>query len=175
MAALRENSRHVPIADQTLHQYSCRYGNINHCNFSHLNLGCKSPNTQGPERTGSPESKNTVRYDSAHHKVPRQNRSNPAVFTAETTRGEYVSEGRLERAMGFEPTTPTLARLCSTPELRPHPTSRGGFAFPVEGGVLCPIRPAGKPFHHPAPAPDCMAHLPACAIHGLCPDQTNHT
>ena len=22
--------------------------------------------------------------------------------------------------MGFEPTTPTLARLCSTPELRPH-------------------------------------------------------
>ena len=26
----------------------------------------------------------------------------------------------LERAMGFEPTTPTLARLCSTPELRPH-------------------------------------------------------
>ncbi len=25
----------------------------------------------------------------------------------------------LERAMGFEPTTPTLARLCSTPELRP--------------------------------------------------------
>ena len=26
---------------------------------------------------------------------------------------------KLERAMGFEPTTPTLARLCSTPELRP--------------------------------------------------------
>ena len=27
----------------------------------------------------------------------------------------------LERAMRFELTTPTLARLCSTPELRPHP------------------------------------------------------
>ena len=26
----------------------------------------------------------------------------------------------LERAMGFEPTTSTLARLRSTPELRPH-------------------------------------------------------
>src|SRR5262249_40488746 len=26
----------------------------------------------------------------------------------------------LERAMGFEPTTPTLARLCSTPELHPR-------------------------------------------------------
>ena len=31
---------------------------------------------------------------------------------------------KLERAMGFEPTTPTLARLCSTPELRPHPCPR---------------------------------------------------
>ena len=27
--------------------------------------------------------------------------------------------GILERAKGFEPSTPTLARLCSTPELRP--------------------------------------------------------
>lgn len=26
--------------------------------------------------------------------------------------------------MGFEPTTPTLARLCSTPELRPHSVKR---------------------------------------------------
>ena len=25
----------------------------------------------------------------------------------------------MERAKGFEPSTPTLARLCSTPELRP--------------------------------------------------------
>ena len=29
--------------------------------------------------------------------------------------------GFLERAKGFEPSTPTLARLCSTPELHPHP------------------------------------------------------
>src|SRR4051812_9188541 len=26
----------------------------------------------------------------------------------------------MERAKGFEPSTPTLARLCSTPELHPH-------------------------------------------------------
>ena len=26
----------------------------------------------------------------------------------------------MERAKGFEPSTPTLARLCSTPELRPQ-------------------------------------------------------
>src|SRR5579862_7077948 len=31
--------------------------------------------------------------------------------------------GNLERAKGFEPSTPTLARLCSTTELHPHPTS----------------------------------------------------
>jgi hypothetical protein len=30
--------------------------------------------------------------------------------------------GKLERAKGFEPSTPTLARLCSTPEL--HPLAR---------------------------------------------------
>ena len=30
----------------------------------------------------------------------------------------------LERAKGFEPSTPTLARLCSTPELRPRVESR---------------------------------------------------
>src|SRR6187200_43824 len=29
--------------------------------------------------------------------------------------------GKLERAKGFEPSTPTLARSCSTPELHPHP------------------------------------------------------
>ena len=28
--------------------------------------------------------------------------------------------GKLERAKGFEPSTLTLARLCSTPELHPH-------------------------------------------------------
>jgi hypothetical protein len=27
----------------------------------------------------------------------------------------------MERAKGFEPSTPTLARLCSTPELHPQP------------------------------------------------------
>ena len=29
--------------------------------------------------------------------------------------------------MGFEPTTPTMARLCSTPELRPHHVQDAGF------------------------------------------------
>ncbi len=34
----------------------------------------------------------------------------------------------LERAKGFEPSTPTLARLCSTPELHPHPRPVRPFA-----------------------------------------------
>ena len=40
---------------------------------------------------------------------------------------------KLERAKGFEPSTPTLARLCSTPELRPlrRPSA-------VTGGVVTP-------------------------------------
>ena len=39
--------------------------------------------------------------------------------------------------MGFEPTTPTLARLCSTPELHPHPSP------PHHTGArrVCKIRP----------------------------------
>ncbi len=31
--------------------------------------------------------------------------------------------------MGFEPTTPTLARLCSTPELHPHSVGQAYEAF----------------------------------------------
>ena len=31
----------------------------------------------------------------------------------------------MERAKGFEPSTPTLARSCSTPELHPHPKAGG--------------------------------------------------
>ena len=37
----------------------------------------------------------------------------------ETARSELRQV--LERAKGFEPSTPTLARSCSTPELHPHP------------------------------------------------------
>ena len=36
----------------------------------------------------------------------------------------------LERAKGFEPSTPTLARLCSTPELHPHPRHPRRSAWP---------------------------------------------
>ncbi len=37
----------------------------------------------------------------------------------------------MERAKGFEPSTPTLARLCSTPELRPLTGAYRGCSAPV--------------------------------------------
>ena len=39
-----------------------------------------------------------------------------------------VLEGKLERAKGLEPSTPTLARSCSTTELHPHPRWRRTLA-----------------------------------------------
>ena len=63
----------------------------------------------------------------------------------------------MERAKGFEPSTPTLARLCSTPELRPrcnrighvHPArmiiGRGNFARLASQGYRAGGLPAGTP------------------------------
>jgi hypothetical protein len=39
-------------------------------------------------------------------------------------RGTFRASQKLERAKGFEPSTPTLARSCSTTELHPHPCWR---------------------------------------------------
>ena len=48
----------------------------------------------------------------------------------------------LERADGFEPSTLTLARLCSTPELRPHSKSGGGYGVgPPPFARLSPGKP----------------------------------
>src|SRR3990167_5543221 len=47
-----------------------------------------------------------------------------ATLQAKGRRNEFSGSGicfLLERAKRFELSTPTLARLCSTPELRPHP------------------------------------------------------
>ena len=45
----------------------------------------------------------------------------PAARTSVRDAGMTNWERKLERAKGFEPSTPTLARSCSTPELHPHP------------------------------------------------------
>lgn len=44
--------------------------------------------------------------------------------------------------MGFEPTTPTLARLCSTPELRPRSVGRVNT-----GNVIWTQAPWDKKMH----------------------------
>ena len=48
----------------------------------------------------------------------------PRVRSTRRVHNAMKIKGILERAMGFEPTTPTLARLCSTPELHPHDALR---------------------------------------------------
>src|SRR5713226_4663523 len=73
----------------------------------------------------------------------------------------------MERAKGFEPSTPTLARLCSTPELHPHPspgpaTKRAAWSpeewatYAKRGRALQPRRcvrsAASKPATHQLPA-----------------------
>src|ERR1700684_1149649 len=45
-----------------------------------------------------------------------------------------------ERAKGFEPSTPTLARSCSTPELHPHPRSWRRWVR-RQRAELCQMRP----------------------------------
>src|SRR6266702_6751242 len=45
--------------------------------------------------------------------------------------------------MGFEPTTPTLARLCSTPELHPHP--KRGYAAKAANSSYAKTGPALQP------------------------------
>ena len=49
-------------------------------------------------------------------------------------------EENLERAKGFEPSTPTLARSCSTPELHPHPL-RLPESHRLRPAELCQMRP----------------------------------
>ena len=49
----------------------------------------------------------------------------------------------LERAKGFEPSTPTLARLCSTPELRPLWRPEAVF-LSAGGGELAAVCHGGK-------------------------------
>src|SRR5271156_6835123 len=54
----------------------------------------------------------------------------------------------LERAKGFEPSTPTLARLCSTPELHPHPRrldTDDGRLWRKPREIATPSRPRQQP------------------------------
>jgi hypothetical protein len=69
-------------------------------------------------------------------------------FRALTAHLTYsVLSRKLERAKGFEPSTPTLARLCSTPELRPlWRVGNDGVETTAgdRGGQLPSVRGSGK-------------------------------
>ena len=72
----------------------------------------------------------------------------------------HIQVEKLERAKGFEPSTPTLARLCSTPELRPlwraGRVLRGGKA-----GLLAWPAARGKPYFSTRPD---WRHRPAATL-----------
>ena len=62
--------------------------------------------------------------DMSLQRLSQQTNRHPTGSMQRTETLTSIIAAFLERAMGFEPTTPTLARLCSTPELRPHPEAR---------------------------------------------------
>ena len=66
-------------------------------------------------------------------------------------RAEHLE--KLERAKGFEPSTPTLARSCSTPELHPHPIA-GGRLPGRQSADLCQMRPANATARYLRVVPD---------------------
>ena len=55
---------------------------------------------------------------------------------------------KLERVKGFEPSTPTLARLCSTTELHPRRIYQNRMGCsnrePLEAGIIQALRPCKR-------------------------------
>ena len=76
--------------------------------LAHDFLSSSLPNTSAPESISGTQQMGRDSWVSDSAVSRGGDRSNYLVFL-----------GKLERAKGFEPSTPTLARLCSTPELRP--------------------------------------------------------
>src|SRR5690606_18429767 len=77
-----------------------------------------------------------------------------------------------EPLMGFEPMTPPLPRVCSTPELQRHPCSC--LAYAMWAGLdsnqrrLSPMNLQSIPFSHSGTDPDCIAaHKPPKALEPL--------
>jgi hypothetical protein len=88
-----------------------------------------------PARTGA---RRAVRRRSGWAIFPEFCSGDPRYYATSTHSLQHTCRrgglSRLERAKGFEPSTPTLARLCSTPELRPHPDRHWPAAPPMPNG-----------------------------------------
>src|SRR3954454_19321024 len=68
---------------------------------------------------------------------------------------------KLERAKGLEPSTPTLARSCSTTELHPHPVEIGGDRTRRQWRELCQMPAANATVRKPAKSAVCGQNRPA--------------
>ena len=76
--------------------------------------GARSAGSCGTEQSGA-----LIRRGKAAPSVLAKSEAGRARRKAACFSFAKSARGALERAKGFEPSTPTLARLCSTPELRP--------------------------------------------------------
>ena len=119
------------------------------------------PSPKPSERNRQLERKSSGRSACAVSRFRRETARNLAFFGAAHIGGEGFEGGRLERAKGFEPSTPTLARLCSGQRSRTcfPPTARrtrlirldfprrqsdvGSSGARAKGGRL-PFHPAGQ-------------------------------
>src|SRR5580698_8213284 len=63
----------------------------------------------------------------------------------ETALTVWLRSRNLERAKGFEPSTPTLARLCSTPELHPRPEGETAAGRAYDAMITRMQHPPGRP------------------------------
>jgi hypothetical protein len=91
------------------------------------------PNRTGPGQAAAPQ--NLLRWTTGGPRPPACADKLDAVF-----RKRLRCKNNLERAKGFEPSTPTLARSCSTPELHPHPL-RLPESHRRRPAELCQMRP----------------------------------
>ena len=76
-----------------------------------LSLRGKSANPQGPETRRLSGEENRPSFRPRTLKVRTEEPAEPAPFSAGHRHGECCAKSRLERAKGFEPSTPTLASL----------------------------------------------------------------
>ena len=111
--------------------------------FSHLKLGGCSGQSQAPETIGSPERDFGARCACEVSSPRAEMSATQALLRPGNPSGESLAWTGLERAKGFEPSTPTLARLCSTPELRPRSDRRRPsteLPNPLQAGLSKPAR-----------------------------------
>ena len=123
------------------------------------------------ERLGESRGKRLKRHDGPNRKkraplAPKGIEHGNAGYKDRSAPDNGCAE-KMERAKGFEPSTPTLARLCSTPELRPLDWRTGDVPVGWSGQLAC--GPAGP--QAPCSRRVCARRLPLARAIAICAGQ----